>query len=158
MLEEYSPQRHGGHGELRMLRCVAKTVVAGILLVCWSAASQDKAPAPTTADASIPDKPQGTKKYLSVGGKVHPPVGIDTREPGEEQAHSGQARSRGTVFLIMGINENGTVDWVRVERTLGKEFDDKAVAAVKAWTFQPATKDGVPVAVQINVEVNFKDY
>jgi protein TonB len=32
------------------------------------------------------------------------------------------------------------------------------VEAVKTWRFKPATKDGVPVAVQVNVEVNFRLY
>jgi TonB family protein len=37
-------------------------------------------------------------------------------------------------------------------------LDQKAVEAVKKWKFQPAEKDGRPVAVQINVEVNFRLY
>jgi len=30
--------------------------------------------------------------------------------------------------------------------------------AVKSWKFDPARKDGSPVAVQVNVEVNFRLY
>jgi TonB family protein len=35
-------------------------------------------------------------------------------------------------------------------------LDEKAVEAVKKWRFQPARKNGHPVAVQISVEVNFQ--
>jgi hypothetical protein len=44
----------------------------------------------------------------------------------------------------------GTFAW---QRTLGLGLDEKAIEAVKNWRFEPATKDGKPVAVAINVEV-----
>jgi outer membrane biosynthesis protein TonB len=34
-------------------------------------------------------------------------------------------------------------------------LDEKAVEALRMWRFQPGTKDGHPVAVEISVEVNF---
>jgi TonB family protein len=37
-------------------------------------------------------------------------------------------------------------------------LDQKAVEAVRKWKFEPAMKDGKPVAVQISVEVNFRLY
>src|SRR5580698_2238424 len=39
---------------------------------------------------------------------------------------------------------------------VGLGLDERAVAAVSQYTFQPATKDGSPVSVQLNVEVNFQ--
>ena len=36
-------------------------------------------------------------------------------------------------------------------------LDEKAIAAVSQWKFEPALKDGRPVPVQINVEVKFPD-
>ena len=41
---------------------------------------------------------------------------------------------------------------------LGLGLDEKAIEAVRNWKFEPALKDGKPVAVQINVEVNFRLY
>jgi len=34
-------------------------------------------------------------------------------------------------------------------------LDEKASAAIKKWRFQPALKDGKPVAVYVAVEVKF---
>jgi TonB family protein len=45
-----------------------------------------------------------------------------------------------------------------VQRTLGLGLDEKAIEAVRQWKFDPARKNGQPVAVQINVEVNFRLY
>jgi len=38
---------------------------------------------------------------------------------------------------------------------IGMGLDEKAVEAVRTWKFQPALKDGKPVAVEIAVEVDF---
>lgn len=40
----------------------------------------------------------------------------------------------------------------------GAGLDDKAMAAVKTWRFEPATLQGEPVAVRIPVEVDFRLY
>jgi TonB family protein len=45
-----------------------------------------------------------------------------------------------------------------VQRTLGLGLDEKAIEAVKTWRFEPAMKDGKPVAVAINIEVDFRLY
>jgi TonB family protein len=37
-------------------------------------------------------------------------------------------------------------------------LDERALEAVKLWRFEPSRKDGQPVPVQINVEVNFRLY
>ncbi|HKN35382.1 MAG TPA: TonB family protein [Terriglobales bacterium] len=37
-------------------------------------------------------------------------------------------------------------------------LDEKAVEAVRKWRFEPAEKDGRPVAVQVNIEVSFRLY
>ena len=37
-------------------------------------------------------------------------------------------------------------------------LDEKAIEAVRQWKFEPAQKDGLRVAVQLNVEVTFRLY
>ncbi|MGA9567808.1 MAG: energy transducer TonB [Candidatus Korobacteraceae bacterium] len=62
----------------------------------------------------------------------------------------------GVVVLAVAINSKGTVDAVRLARSLKPEFDQSAIAAVGRWEFVPAMKDGHTVAVQMQVEVTFK--
>jgi len=37
-------------------------------------------------------------------------------------------------------------------------LDEKAIEAVKNWRFEPALKDGHPVPVRIQIEVDFHLY
>jgi protein TonB len=37
-------------------------------------------------------------------------------------------------------------------------LNEEAIKALKKWRFKPATMNGQPVAVQANVEVNFRLY
>jgi protein TonB len=41
---------------------------------------------------------------------------------------------------------------------LGKGLDEKAVEAVQQYKFEPAMRNGEPVAVEVNIEVNFRLY
>jgi TonB family protein len=67
-----------------------------------------------------------------------------------------QAKYQGTVLLYVEIDEAGGVRNILVARSLGLGLDEKAIEAVKEWRFRPATKDGNPVAVHTQVEVNFR--
>jgi TonB family protein len=62
------------------------------------------------------------------------------------------------VVLWLIVGQDGRTKDIRISRSLGMGLDQKAVEAVKQWKFEPAKKDGVPVAVQLNVEVNFRLY
>ena len=69
-----------------------------------------------------------------------------------------QAKYQGTVVLWVVIGADGRPKQIRVQRTLGMGLDEKAIDAVRKWRFQPAEKNGQPVAVQVNIEVNFRLY
>ena len=64
----------------------------------------------------------------------------------------------GTVVLWLVVGSDGKPRDIQVLRTLGLGLDEKAIEAVRNWRFEPAMKDGKPVAAQINVEVNFHLY
>jgi len=44
-----------------------------------------------------------------------------------------------------------------VVRSLDADVDESAVKAVQEWRFEPARKDGNPVAVRVTVEIRFHD-
>ncbi len=37
-------------------------------------------------------------------------------------------------------------------------LDEKAIEAVRRWRFDPSKKDGQPVAVLVDIQVNFRLY
>ena len=69
-----------------------------------------------------------------------------------------KAKIMGNVTLAVAINAGGTVDAVKVVCSLEPGLDANAVDAVKQWKFTPATKNGDPVPVQIEVTVGFRLY
>ena len=61
-------------------------------------------------------------------------------------------------MLYLVVGPDGKPRDIRVLRTLGLGLDEKSIEAVRTWRFEPAMKDGKPVAVQISVEVEFHLY
>lgn len=66
-----------------------------------------------------------------------------------------RAQNQGVCVLGLVVDAEGKPRDIKVVRSTGLGLDKKAVEAVRKWKFEPATKDGVPVAVLINVEVTF---
>ncbi len=99
---------------------------------------------------------EGAPRVMMSGGIVAPRV---TYAPDPE--YSEEARKEmlnGTAILWLIVGADGQPRDIKVIQSLGDGLDQKAVDAVKAWKFEPATKEGKPVAVQINIEVNFHLY
>ena len=69
-----------------------------------------------------------------------------------------KAKVNGSVIIAVALNEEGGVDDVKVVRPLGYGLDREALEAVRQSKFVPATRDGKPVAVQINMETTFSLY
>ena len=73
--------------------------------------------------------------------------------------YTAEARSRniqGKMVLSIVVDANGNVGDVKVMNSLEPSLDDNAVRTVRTWTFKPATRDGVPVAVRVTVEIAFR--
>lgn len=92
-----------------------------------------------------------------VGGGVSAPKAIYSPDP-EYSEEARKVKHQGTCVLWLIVGPDGKPRDIKVARTLGLGLDEKAIEAVKTWRFEPAMKDGKPVAVQINVEVNFRLY
>jgi periplasmic protein TonB len=92
-----------------------------------------------------------------VGGGISAPQAISAPDPTyTEEARN--AKVQGTCILWMIVDDKGNPRDIRVVRGLGYGLDAKAIETVKQWRFEPATKDGHPVNVQISVEVGFRLY
>ncbi len=106
---------------------------------------------------SAAPKDQKEEKPYKVGGSVSPPKPMSTPDPNYSKAAK-QAGYQAVAVLWVVLDTDGTVKNVRIARPAGMGLDEEAVAAVQNWKFNPAMKDGQPVAVHINVEVNFRLY
>jgi protein TonB len=92
-----------------------------------------------------------------VGGGVSAPRAIYQPDP-EYSEEARKAKYQGTVVLWMIVGADGRPRDIKVMRQVGMGLDEKAIEAVRTWKFEPARKNGQPVAVQINVEVSFRLY
>src|SRR5215467_1474145 len=89
-----------------------------------------------------------------VGGGVTPPTILSRVEP-QYSEEARKARYQGTVVLEAIVRRDGTVDIQRIVRSLGFGLDENAIQALKQWRFRPGMRNGVPVDVSLNIEVNF---
>jgi protein TonB len=68
-----------------------------------------------------------------------------------------RAKVQGEVELEAVVNPDGSVDRVRVTRSLDSTFglDQEAIKAVRQWRFMPGTLKGQPVPVRVTVVLSF---
>jgi protein TonB len=94
---------------------------------------------------------------FQVGGGVSAPrLKYKTDPDFSEEAR--KAKHQGTVLLSVIVGSDGKVRDPHVVQSLGLGLDEKAMEAVRTWLFEPAMKDGRPVAVAVQIEVNFRLY
>jgi len=91
------------------------------------------------------------------GGGVSAPRAIYSPEP-DYSEEARKAKYQGMVILQVVVDADGRSRDIRVARSAGMGLDEKAIEAVRHWRFEPGTKDKRPVAVVVNVEVNFRLY
>ena len=116
------------------------------------------------ATAAAKTDAAGDRVY-KVGGGVISPRPIYTVEPEFTDA-ARKAKLSGTVVVSLIVDKEGNPedvhvvrdDFVKTETNAGAiaGMDQQAVDAVSQYRFKPATEDGGPVAVDLNVEVNFR--
>ncbi len=66
-----------------------------------------------------------------------------------------EERVAGRVIAEFLVDEEGHVKDVEIVDSLGKAFDDAVLGALPQWRYEPAERDGEPVAVRYTVSVRF---
>jgi protein TonB len=93
-----------------------------------------------------------------VGGRISAPIPLNNVEA-EFSDEARRAKYQGVVLVSVIVDAQGNPQDPRVVRALGMGLDEKALEAVRKYRFKPAMRDGrTPVAVMVNVEVNFHLY
>jgi TonB family protein len=130
---------------------IMRMVVAAVAVTCATLAATSTVPMGAT--------PQGQAEKVYKPGQetgVTLPRVVTEVKP-EYTAAAMQARIQGTVWMTAVVLTSGDVGEVAVVKSLDTEhgLDQQAVDAVRRWKFEPGTREGKPVAVEVTIEMTF---
>jgi TonB family protein len=111
-------------------------------------------------------KPEFRRANDSTSGETIYHAGLDHTKfprplqtpPPDFSEKAKKAKYQTTVLMTIVVDKSGNVTRIRIDRAAGMDLDDRAVEKVKAWRFEPATRDGQRVAVEMPIEVGFNLY
>jgi TonB family protein len=108
----------------------------------------------TTVDASAM---AGVEPAYNVGGKTLPPkMTVQTNYKYSPTAL--QMEINGTSVVHLRIGTDGIPAGIQVVRALGAGLDEQAMDATSRDRFSPATREGVAVPVNVNIEAHYSMY
>jgi TonB family protein len=118
--------------------------------------------APARAQTS-PASPAGSQTLPATPFAPPAPAPVITMpvpKKNEGAAYPAQALAEGfsqpaEVTVIVTVNTQGVVTGAVVDTPVGHGFDEAAIAAARAMEFEPATRDGSPVAARTRVVFKF---
>jgi TonB family protein len=102
-------------------------------------------------------QPAETAKLPRIGGGVSAPRLVTKVDPEYSETARGM-KYCGIVLVNMIVDANGIPSHLQILRPAGLGLDEQALKSVSRYTFQPAKQNGSPVAVELNVEVNFQTF
>ena len=94
---------------------------------------------------------------FAMSREITAPRAVYDPEP-EYSDEARRVKHQGVVILSLVVDQQGRPRDIHVARSLGMGLDQKAIEAVSKWKFSPGVKDGIPVAVRVNIEVSFRLY
>lgn len=89
-----------------------------------------------------------------LGNEVRPPTARERVDP-EYTQEAREARIQGTVVVDAIVLRDGTIEVIGVAKGLDPGLDESAVEALSQWKFNPGTRNGEPVDVRLQIEINF---
>lgn len=128
-----------------------------LLLYCVPVAANAAAPALLVQEETpgpLAPPPPAQQHNGFPPGSIAPKL-IERHDPIYPAAAKAQGLE-GSVTLHATIDKDGNVGNISVVSATDPIFVDAAIAALGTWKFSPYLRDGVPVAVQTNITVNFK--
>jgi TonB family protein len=125
----------------------------------WKTYAQKNFLPATTASAPpvVTETSSQEPKPRHIGGGVTPPKVLRSAVP-EFNSAARALKYSGRSLIFLYIEPDGTVSHLSVARPLGLGLDERALAAVQQYNFSPATMNGTPVMVELNIEMNFQIY
>ena len=114
-------------------------------------------PQPTRQASSLPPvgSPFGSSAFgLYAGADVRPALPVVSRDPFVSIGEVGEG-VEGDVVVEITIDEKGNIVEKKVVRSLNPVVDMKVLAALEAWRFQPATRNGVAIESKQDVSYHY---
>jgi bla regulator protein blaR1 len=142
-------------GRRLLLASVGVAAVVGpVLFGLWNIPRirAQSAPGATIQSSS---KSAAAPRIYHIGGDVSAPELIFAPDP-QYSEEAKRAKYQGICVLSLVVDAQGNPQRVQVVRHLGEGLDQKAVEAVKQYRFKPAMLHDEPVAVQVNIRMNFR--
>jgi TonB family protein len=138
-------------GRLLLVSVGIAAVAGPVLFGLW------KTPPVSAQSPMAKSAAQDAPRIYHVGAGVSAPKLIFAPDP-EYSEEAKREKYQGACVIATVVDAEGNPQRIRVVRHLGKGLDQKAVEAVEQYKFEPAMLHGKPVAVQVNIEVNFRLY
>ncbi len=124
-----------------------------------SISTSETKPADTTAKAgSLPPigSPFGSQANgLYSGADVRPALPVNAFEPRVDSSEL-QGVPEGDVVVEITIDEKGNIVEKKIVRSLAPNLDLKVLAALEAWHFEPATRNGLAIASKQDIYYHFR--
>jgi TonB family protein len=98
-----------------------------------------------------------SERLFRLGATLKAPKVLNAPNPNYSEL-ARRAKYQGVTALGVIVGPDGNPQDVWVVKKLGLALDRKAIDVVRTWKFEPATRDGEPVPVLINVEIMFRLY
>lgn len=132
--------------------------LASVTVLLLASAVIGTAFAKGVASSSKQDHPWGA--VYKIGPGVTAPVLKYAPDPEYPRDKAAKAPVGTTVTCVVGliVAPDGAAHDVHIVRPAGKDFDANAVSVVRRYQFKPALRQGKPVAVSIDIEVNYRKY
>lgn len=109
---------------------------------------------PPSASSKLDETQYGPIR--KIGGGVSPPIVTYQAKPKLSKQASEANPFMASILVGLIVDREGKPQDVRIVRGgVGMGLEENAVEAVGKYRFKPAMENGSPVAVRINVEVNF---
>lgn len=116
--------------------------------------SSPKATLDSKADGACSQKPYASGAVDPGKGGVGYPRLMKQIDPQSSESAQ-EMRYSGSVLVGLIVDVNGKPDQLCIRRAAGLGLDERALAAISQYAFAPAKRNGAPVAVIMDVAVNF---
>lgn len=167
--QEPAPHRSGGTSVLLWV-----LLLLAIIAIAWyflgrqdAALMPPETPAPIGDTTAVPSEspvstaPAARENAARESARPAVPANRDARalnQPAPEYPAAAQRSGQeGTVIVRVDVDANGSpVDVEIAQSSRSRDLDRAALRAVRGWTFEPAIRDGQPVASSVQVPVDFR--